>query len=193
MVDPAGDTAANSREEVIVAQSLWRRGDRKLFRKLARQAAKSLADQLLGDPLQAVKLPGFPGARLVITGVQGAPGDGNDSLHRAFRRILQDTDLPSTEIAEPGDLLIRCLVTLGEPKNNQQVVTLTWQVSYLDPNLTGPAAIDGKLLGEISQANLVPVGALDGAWGALAYQISRAAFQGIKDLLAQAGQQRIAG
>ncbi|MGO1118732.1 hypothetical protein ACTL6U_08510 [Rhodovibrionaceae bacterium A322] len=190
VVDEAGETAARNQQELVIPQDLWLHGDATLFKAVAQQAAIPLANQLLGPPLQEVKFPGFPGARLVMAGVTGAPGDGDESLDNAFKRVLANTDLPIASIPQPGDLLVNCDVSLGEPKDDQQLLTLTWRVTYLDPALPGLEADKGEVLGEISQANPIPVGALNGRWGGLAHQISRAAFQGVQDLLFQAGQQR---
>ncbi len=70
-------------------------------------------------------------------------------------------------------LTIAGTVDLGAPSNAGQHVALAWTV----------ASPDGRPLGTIKQANNVPSGSLDKAWGDAATYAAQAAAAGIFDLV----------
>ena len=45
---------------------------------------------------------------------------------------------------------------------------------------------DGREIGQVSQANAVPAGSLDGAWGDVAYAVATAAAPGVIALIERA-------
>jgi hypothetical protein len=66
-------------------------------------------------------------------------------------------------------------VTIGQPNGKAQKVALRWTVK----------APDGDILGIVEQANEVPAGSLDDAWGKAADYAALAAAEGIFNLVDQ--------
>ena len=118
--------------------------------------------------------------QLVVPEVTGAPGDGSRSLSEATRRALE---LAGFTIIAPGKkpdkkavkttLTVAGSVTLSEPRGPVQSITLSWQVR----------GADGSEKGRIDQANDIPTGSLDGAWGPVASAAGAAAAEGLADLI----------
>lgn len=111
----------------------------------------------------------------VVPRVQGAPGDGSQSLSEAIRQELQGRGVGLVEVASANTYRVEGIVKLGEAKDGKQPILIEWQVK--DPK--------GKKLGTVSQRNEIPAGSLDGEWGATAQQAAGAAVQGIVKLLPQ--------
>lgn len=109
---------------------------------------------------------------VMISGVVGAPGDGNDALSRALQTALTDAKVPT--VTEPN----RCTVAVSanvQTKTNgtAERISIVWQVQ----------STDGHTLGEVAQTNEVPEGALNGAWGEDARFAAIGARNGIIDIL----------
>jgi hypothetical protein len=64
-------------------------------------------------------------------------------------------------------------VAIDPPRGGKQLIRIVWILS-------GPA---GREIGRISQANQVPAGSLDHAWGGTAYEVALAAVGGIIALI----------
>ena len=118
--------------------------------------------------------------QLVVPEVTGAPGDGGRSLSEATRRALE---LAGFTVIAPGKkpnkkaakmaLTVAGAVTLSEPRGPVQSITLSWQVR----------GADGSEKGRIDQANDIPAGSLNGAWGPVASAAGAAAAEGLADLI----------
>ena len=148
-----------------------------LIAALTKEAAPKIA-ALIQDPraLEA-KVPGFPGARLVVKSLAAGPGDSAQSLSAALRERLVAADLPVADRAAPNDLLVLGKVELGPPARGYQEVAIRWSVV---------TASDGRELGQVEQRNQVPAGSLDGPWGPMAGAVAEGAASGIVDLLKRA-------
>ena len=114
------------------------------------------------------------GPRLVLVPMEGLPGDGARSLPRALARELVAAKVPIGTALEDGDLLLLGEVEVVPAEPGWEQVTISWWV--VNPS-------DGKDLGQIDQANLLPSGSLDGPWGGLAQGIAQGAADGIVRLL----------
>ena len=81
-------------------------------------------------------------------------------------------------VSEPGETTLSSTgrVELAEPRSGVQQVKLAWAVKL-------PT---GKVLGTVSQANDVPAGSLNKAWGNTARYAAEAAAEGIFNLVEQA-------
>lgn len=148
-----------------------------LIASLTEDAAPKIA-ALIQDPraLEA-RVPGFPGARLIVKPLAAGPGDSAQSLSEALRQQLVESDLPVADRAAPDDILVLGKVELGPPAKGYQDVAIRWSVV---------TARDGQELGKVDQRNLVPAGSLDGAWGPMAGAVAEGAAAGIIDLLNRA-------
>lgn len=144
--------------------------------KKARQATASLPPAAEpAAPKAAVASPAAGQLVAVVPRVQGAPGDGSQSLSEAIRQELQGRGVGLVEVASANTYRVEGIVKLGEAKDGKQPILIEWQVK--DPK--------GKKLGTVSQRNEIPAGSLDGEWGATAQQAAGAAVQGIVKLLPQ--------
>jgi hypothetical protein len=110
---------------------------------------------------------------VAVLPVKGSPGPGDAELTAAMRRALSAAGWPV--IAKPrGDALtIRGTVELAAAQSGRQNVALRWTVE----------TPQGKLLGDVKQANAVPEGSLEEGWGSAADPVAQAAASGIFDLI----------
>ena len=112
---------------------------------------------------------------VAITGVTGAGRTGNGELANALARVLSDAGWPIEKGLRGDTLSIQGDVTIGQPNGKAQKVALRWTVK----------APDGDVLGIVEQANEVPAGSLDDAWGKAADYAALAAAEGIFNLVDQ--------
>ena len=155
---------------------------------IAEATAIELAQVLDSRPLTARRLQGIPGASaamgppVVIPAITGAPGDGNLSLTRSVRALLDQQDV---FVVDPGLLpdnfdagaayTLRGTVEMGEIEPNAgQPIAISWDLY----------APDGSHLGNVAQQNVVQPGSLDGPWGEVAVYAATGAVDGIMTLLA---------
>jgi hypothetical protein len=118
--------------------------------------------------------------RLLIRGVKGAPGDGDQALMRSITELLKNQDLQV--VSDPqakADLVLDADVTVGKPKAGKQNVKIVWHVRRRE----------GDEIGTVGQENDVPAGLLDGAWGDVAYMVAVSAQDGIMTLIARGAPQ----
>jgi len=129
-------------------------------------------------PQQAAVAPaGKPQAvRIVVPRVEGAPGDGPDSLAAGMKRALGNRSFAVVPKADAGSLTVRGKVELKPFNNGRETITITWAVLDAQNNQVG----------EIEQSNVIPGGSLNGAWGPIAREITVAAAEGLLDLLDKA-------
>jgi hypothetical protein len=160
----------------------WVNGDPKIIRAVGLDTGKTVAAMLQDPGEVAAAKPSAKGVR--VKAVEGAPGDGNQSLAAAMKTALLTAQVPMAE--QTGELLaeVKGLVELSPPdKKAQQTVRITWSV--LRP--------DGSVAGEAQQENAVPAGSLDGPWGRVAGLAATAATDGIKQILNRIEEENISG
>ena len=119
------------------------------------------------------------GPSLAVPLVDGAPGDGRYSLTQAMRHALVQSGFKSTESLESASFIVlgSVYVTDAPDSNQHQSITVDWTV--LTP--------DGARIGTVSQSNVVPRGALDGAWVEVARVVAANGAQGIVAMLTRVG------
>jgi hypothetical protein len=110
---------------------------------------------------------------VVVLPVIGAPGTGNADLTKAMRRTLSEAGWPVLTRPRDNALTILGHVKLGPKQAKNQEVALAWTVK----------TPDGKTLGTVKQANMVPAGSLEGGFGDNALFAAQAAASGIYDLI----------
>ena len=103
---------------------------------------------------------------VMVTGVRGAPGDGNAALARAMASALRTRNVPVTGTNARAFQLVGTVALSGGSGATQQV-TIEWALSDSQ----------GNPRGTVTQRNEIPRGALDGAWGATANASAAAAAQ----------------
>ena len=108
----------------------------------------------------------------LIKTVQGAPGDGNQSLTAAIKNALRKRDLTVTEDPSQAGFVITGQVSMGVAVNGRQQAKVVWSVD----------TINGQEVGKAVQKNVIRAGSLDGSWGRVADIVSNAAVVGIQEL-----------
>ncbi len=181
---PRGSLLGRYSQQTEIPIHRWQLGDPDTLRLVGLDAGPILGQIASGPeqvPETGAKAPpdangGRP--RIVLSGVKGAPGDGNRSLARALASVLTQRGFLVVEQPIQGDSVAEGLVAVTPAGTNREQITLTWQL------LDGP---QGAKLGEVQQGNVIPAGSLDGKWGDTAALIAVGAADGILDLLKQAG------
>jgi hypothetical protein len=127
-------------------------------------------------PAAAASVAG-PGESLAVAlrPIEGAPGDGGESLARAMRQFLGRAAIAVVEENRNPAAIVVGRVAVTDLAAQQQEVRIDWTV----------LAPDGRRLGTIGQANRIPAGRLDGPWGGIANAVAENAVQGLSDLFDQ--------
>lgn len=136
--------------------------------KSTRQAA--ISSDRRGDSAVFEQKP-----KIFLRKITGAPGDGNNSLHRNLTRFLAVAGLDVVSDRLQSTYLVEGIVKLSPPENASNDVVITWFVTTKD----------GRELGKVTQNNKVPVGALAGRWGDVAHIVAQGGSVGIVDLIDQ--------
>ena len=152
-------------------RAAWEAGEAALAARIVAEAAPRLA-AMIRDRAPPPPLP--PPPVVVLAPIEGAPGDGAEALAVALRGLLAAAGV---EVREAGAdaLVVAGKVTLSRGGETDHVA-LRWVVR--------DAA--GSELGVVDQANRIPRGSLDGAWGETAEAVAYGAAEGILAILAQA-------
>lgn len=147
------------------------RGDADRVQLVARRVAEVLT------PVASV--PAGAALVLALQPVDGAPGDGRQSLTRAMRRALAQYGLAAAETLEGASYIVLGSVHVERAPDStaHQSITVEWTI----------LAPDGARVGSVNQSNVVPTGALDSAWGAVARAVAENGAQGIVAMLDRVG------
>jgi hypothetical protein len=172
--DPVGKLLGERAERVEATDGDWQQGNDDVVARLATASAEQIAAMLLDKaPVEAAD---EGRTRLLIRGVEGAPGDGGTALASAVSALLKRQDLAI--VSDPqakADLLLDADVVVGKPESGKQHVQIVWHVRNKD----------GSEIGNVAQENDVPAGLLDGSWGDVAYTVAVSAQDGIMALIAR--------
>jgi hypothetical protein len=172
--DPSGRSLGERTERLEAPAQDWEQGAEDAVALLAAASADRLVVLLQDDAPTEADSGGH--TRLLISGVEGAPGDGRESLPRAITEILKRQDLAIvTDPEAKADLVLDADVVVANPKAGKQNVKIVWRVRRKD----------GAEIGTVGQENDVPAGLLDGAWGDVAYMVAVSAQDGIMQLVAR--------
>ncbi len=172
--EPSGLSLGERTERLEAPMRDWEEGAQDAVTRLAAASAARLA-AILQDEAPAEAETGGQ-TRLLISGVDGAPGDGTDSLPRAITEVLRRQDIAIvTDPEAKADLVLRATVVVAKPKAGKQNVKIVWYVRRKD----------GGEIGTVGQENDVPAGLLDGPWGDVAYMVAVSAQDGIVQLVAR--------
>jgi hypothetical protein len=172
--EPSGLSLGERTERLEAPMRDWEQGAQDAVTRLAAASAARLAAMLQDDAPAEAETGGK--TRLLISGVDGAPGDGTDSLPRAITEVLRRQDIAIvTDPEAKADLVLRATVVVAKPKAGKQNVKIVWYVRRKD----------GGEIGTVGQENDVPAGLLDGPWGDVAYMVAVSAQDGIVQLVAR--------
>jgi hypothetical protein len=172
--DPSGRFLGERAERVEAQAGDWQHGKDDAVSRLAAASAEAIAAMLQDKaPVEAAD---DGRTRLLMRGVEGAPGDGGEALTSAITMLLkrQDVAVVSGPQAK-ADLSLDADVGVAKPESGKQHVKIVWHVRRQN----------GSEIGNVVQENDVPAGLLNGAWGDLAYTVAASAQDGIVELIAR--------
>jgi hypothetical protein len=140
----------------------------------APEAAEPESKPETPEPASPAAKSGKPAIRAVaVIPVKGSPGGGNAELTAAMRKTLSAAGWPVVSKPQPDALTIVGLVKLAKQAGAEQSVSVRWEVQ----------SPDGRMLGDVKQANRIPSGSLDRGWGDAAFAVAEAAATGIFDIV----------
>jgi hypothetical protein len=176
--DSSGQSLGERAERLVAHKTDWEQGNDDAVAHLAAASAEQLVALLEDEAPKEAEIGGR--ARLLIGGVEGAPGDGGEALAGAITELLKKQDLAIvTDPHAEADLVLDAEVTVAKPKAGKQNVKIVWRLRRKD----------GGEIGTVGQENDVPAGLLDRAWGDVAYSVAVSAQDGIMQLVASAAPQ----
>lgn len=143
---------------------------------LAERLAEQIATALEAQVPEAGTAPiGHEGPiRVAILDFDGAPGDGNRSLRQSLRSILPaGGGLVVIDQPQDADFLIACSTQTLPVNETLQQVAIVWSLH----------APDGTKVGSATQANRIPRGSLDGAWGSTAQAIALGGAEALRGMI----------
>lgn len=143
----------------------------------AQPAATRQQQQVAAAATQGGAGAGSNDIRMVMPSVNGAPGDGSQSLASALQRELSKNGVGVADRVTPTAYRVEGKVFVGQGREGRQPIHIDWIVKDGQ----------GNRLGTVTQKNEVEQGTLDGAWGQTAEMAAAAAAQGILKLM-QPGQ-----
>ncbi|MBE7638078.1 hypothetical protein GUA87_14570 [Sneathiella sp. P13V-1] len=113
---------------------------------------------------------------LYVPIVQGAPGDGAESLSAALQDNLSKMGLDVLTEQWKATYVVKGTVSLTPPRAGTQVISLLWQLERRN----------GEYVGKIEQKNRIRAGSLNGPWGPVAEAAASGAARGLIKLLREA-------
>jgi hypothetical protein len=165
---------------VSLPLTAWQQGDDALSAQLGNEAAGAIGGLITGisiptqgSPVPAAVAPPPRPAFLTVSvkPVEGAPGDGRESLRLAVLQALTENGVKRDDVNP--QVILTCEMTITAYDATIQKVEILWRA--LDP--------DGKELGTVKLDNAIPVGTLDGPWGPTAFAVAAAAANDLLTLL----------
>jgi hypothetical protein len=160
-----GAVTGTHRQNVLVPDDAWQKGDGPTTTLIGGEAATAVA-ALLGADTPSAAVSAKPVIQLPtvsVKPVEGAPGDGRESLRLAVIQILSEHGVRRDDVMP--DITLTCTLSSKPATDGLQQVEIVWQARTKD----------GADLGTMRLDNTIPNGALDGPWGPTAFAIADAA------------------
>ena len=117
-----------------------------------------------------------PQVKVQVAEVTGAPSDGNRQLYSGMRRALGSSKIVIVDAAGPDVFTVVGTVNLTPIDEQRGQLVVKWMLK--DPT--------GKNVGDLEQANPVPLAAARGSWAGFGDIVATAASEGILELLERA-------
>ena len=176
--DAAGKELDSFDQTITGDEPGWLDEDREILAIIAADAGQRIAGILRGEDDakgRGKAEAGTPDPVLYVVGVDGAPGDGNVSLERALRLLVERAGGKISDSLNTATHLIMGSVEATGSEADSRLLVVSWAVTGLD----------GVVIGRVSQSNRVPVRLISERWGGLAYAVANGARVGIFDILAR--------
>ena len=114
--------------------------------------------------------------KVMVAPVTGAPSDGNRQLYSGMRRALGSSKIVIVDAAGADVFTVVGTVSLTPIDEQQGQLVIKWL-------LKDPA---GRNVGDLEQANPVPLAAAKGSWAGFGDIVATAASEGVLELLEKA-------
>ena len=111
--------------------------------------------------------------KIFLAEVSGAPGDGNNSLHRSLDEVMRILGQNIVLDRLKADFIVRGYVNVSPPFDFLNDVAITWLV----------ITKEGRELGKSSQKNRIKAGRLAQHWGKVADIVAQEGAIGIVDII----------
>lgn len=183
LFDYAGNRVGSEVEGVFGSRRDWDFGSPEVIAEVGENAPEIISAMIGEDEKIKEKEHQLVKPRLAviwINPVTNAPGDGNRSLSRAIKAVIQGDGIPLARERRFAEFVLDGNVHVGDPENDLQRVEIVWTVS----------TTDRREIGRATQKNLVEAGTFSGAWGEVAAIVAEAALEGIQGVLRAAGASR---
>ena len=183
LFDYAGNRVGSEVEGVFGSRRDWDFGSPEVIAEVGENAPEIISAMIGEDEKIKEKEHQLVKPRLAviwINPVTNAPGDGNRSLSRAIKAVIQGDGIPLARERRFAEFVLDGNVHVGDPETDLQRVEIVWTVS----------TTDRREIGRATQKNLVEAGTFSGAWGEVAAIVAEAALEGIQGVLRAAGASR---
>jgi hypothetical protein len=174
--DPQGKEEGSAEGEAVPLQA-WANADPTLLHQIAAEAAPRIGAVLTSIRVTHDKAdPGSlynRAAKIEVTDVTGAPGDGDQSLTQQMRARLAVLGPVVLTTPTGADFVVQGGVKVVPIGNGKERVEIQWIVKT-------PA---GDERGRVVQLNEIPAGTLDHYWGDVAVVVATEASNGINDVI----------
>jgi hypothetical protein len=160
-----GEVRGTHRQNVFIPEKAWQEGENETATLMGGEIATAVAALLGADtPVATAQSKSTPSLPTVsVKAVEGAPGDGRESLRLAVIQILNENGVKRDDV-DP-DITLTCIMRSIPATDGLQQVEIVWRAT----------ARGGADLGTMRLDNTIPNGALDGPWGPTAFAIADAA------------------
>ncbi|WP_169570154.1 hypothetical protein [Sneathiella limimaris] len=128
-------------------------------------------DVLLGG--SGVNFDALKKPTLFIPIVEGAPGDGSESLAAAMQENIIALGLDVLPEPWHASYILKGKVSMTPAKKGSQVISILWQLERQN----------GEYVGKVEQRNRIRAGSLNGPWGPVAIAAAKGGASGIFKLL----------
>ncbi|MDG6094223.1 hypothetical protein LOC54_03680 [Acetobacter sp. AN02] len=183
VMTPQGHERATE-EGLPVPLEVWTHADGSVVKAISADAVPKVTAVLTGiqaavmqkDPQSLMHRP----ARIYFSGVEGAPGDGNISLARAFVASMRGArDIVQTTPGNP-DYTLHTKVKLskgpaGSRAHPTQSIEIAWRVTDKK----------GSEVGIATQLHDIDAHSLDGYWGDVAFAAAQEAAQAVEEMISR--------
>ncbi len=174
--DPQGKEEGSAEGEKVPLAT-WATADKAMLQQVAAEAAPRIGAVLTSirvahdkaDPNSLYNRP----AKVLVSDVTGAPGDGDQSLTQQMRARLAVLGPVVLTTPTGADFIVQGKVVMVPIQKRQQRVEIQWVVS----------TPSGDERGRVVQLNEIPAGTLNHYWGDVAVVVATEASSGVNDVI----------